>query len=126
MTTTRREYPFRYVMRNPLDCWIEITDIDRIPISSKLAQAELLDLNKGGCKVKSSLDLQVNTHVITVLVHLKFNETSLRFPGMIRWQRKMDQEGYHYGISMKLREEEREMLNIELRKLAGSQQIKVL
>lgn len=124
--TTRRTEPFRYSMKTPLPCWIEIREINDITVTSKLAEVELLDISKSGCRIQSKLDLRASTHQIRATVHIRLNEDLHKFPGSIRWQREYENSVFHYGLLLDLTDEMKESLNIELRTLAASQRIVVL
>lgn len=125
MTASRRKEPFRYSMNPPLDCRIEIIDIDGISFSGKSAQAELIDISKSGCRIRTELDLHITSHVIRAAVHVSFGEDNFIFPGVIRWQEELEPSQFHYGFQLELSPEEKEKLNVELRKLAASRRIVV-
>ncbi|WP_223068216.1 PilZ domain-containing protein [Paenibacillus caui] len=123
---TRRKEPFRYSMEAPLDCRIEITAIDRMPVTGRLAQVELLDISKNGCKIRSQLDLHAADHSIECLVHMQLNDEPFVFPGRIRWQRELESPYQYYGVQLQMSAEEKEKVNVELRTLAAERKIKVM
>lgn len=50
MDVSSRKEPFRYVMNQPLECWIEVPISSSGPGAGKLTEAVLLDLSRSGCK----------------------------------------------------------------------------
>ncbi|GAA0137853.1 hypothetical protein YSY43_46940 [Paenibacillus sp. YSY-4.3] len=124
--TTRRTDPFRYSMTTPLPCWIEIREINNVPVNSKLAEIELIDISKSGCRIQTKLDLRASTHQIEATVHVRLNEDLHKFPGSILWQKEHENAVFHYGLSLELTDEMKESLNIELRSLAAARRIVVL
>lgn len=124
--TTRRSEPFRYTMTTPLPCWFEIREINGLPVHSKLAEVELLDISKSGCRVQSKLDFRASNNQIQATVHARLNEELHLFPGSIRWQKECEDSVFHYGLSLELTEEMKELLNVELRSLAAARRIVVL
>ncbi|MNJ33484.1 PilZ domain-containing protein [Paenibacillus fonticola] len=124
--TTRRTEPFRYSMVTPLLCWIEIREINEVAVNSKLAEVELIDISKSGCRIQTRLDLRASTHQIAATVHVRLNEDLHKFPGSIRWQKEHENAVFHYGLSLELTDEMKECLNIELRSLAAARRIVVL
>lgn len=53
MDVSSRKEPFRYVMNQPLECWIEVPMSSSGPGAGKLTEAVLLDLSRSGCKVRT-------------------------------------------------------------------------
>ncbi|RCX19825.1 PilZ domain-containing protein [Fontibacillus phaseoli] len=123
---SRRNEPFRYTINPPMDCWIEIKSIDFKPVSSKLAEAELIDISKSGCRIKTQLNLHAENHSIGAAVHFQLSEENYTFLGEIRWQKPYGSEFYHYGLSLQLTSEEKEKINVELRSLAAARRIVVM
>lgn len=58
MDVSSRKEPFRYVMNQPLECWIEVPISSSGPGAGKLTEAVLLDLSRSGCKVRTPLNLR--------------------------------------------------------------------
>ncbi|MEF2967988.1 PilZ domain-containing protein [Paenibacillus sp. M1] len=123
---TKRKDPFRYTLKQPLSCRIEIKTIDQKPVSSKPAEAELIDISKSGCRIRTNLNLQAENYRIEAAVHVQLNENMLVFPGEILWQQQLADSFFHYGMQLELNAEEKENLNAELRLLAGAQRIIVM
>lgn len=123
---SRRNEPFRYTINPPMTCWIEIKSIDLKPVNSKLAEAELIDISKSGCRIQTGLNLHAAEHSIGAAVHFQLSEESYTFPGEIRWQNPHGIESFHYGLSLQLTVEEKEKINAELRALAAARRIVVM
>ncbi|WP_334078233.1 PilZ domain-containing protein [Paenibacillus sanfengchensis] len=123
---SRRKEPFRYTINPPMTCWIEIKSIDNMPVNSKLAEAELINISKSGCCIQIGLDLHAEQHTIRTHVHFQLSEERYCFPGEIRWQNPHGEHLYHYGLQMELTPEEKEKINIELRSLAAAKRIIVM
>lgn len=124
--TTRRADPFRYSMTTPLPCWIEIREINEVTVHSKLAEVELIDISKSGCRIQTNLDLRADTNQIQATVHVRLNEDLHKFPGKIQWQKESENSLFHYGLLLDMTDEMKESLNVELRSLAASRRIVVL
>lgn len=122
---TRRTEPFRYTMKPPMDCWIEITSINDMPVTSKLAEAELIDISKSGCRIRTPLDLHSADHTIGAAMHIQLSDEKYTFPGHVRWQKALGDGLFHYGLSLMLTKDEKERFNIELRTLAAARRIVV-
>ncbi|MBP2000433.1 hypothetical protein J2Z69_001464 [Paenibacillus shirakamiensis] len=120
-----RKEPFRYSLELPLPCAIEINEINGKAMNTKLAEAELIDLSRGGCKIRIPLDLHASAHTIRGKIHLQLNEEKLIFNTEIRWQNSQQSDHYLYGLALYLNTEDQEKLNAELRTMAGSNKIKV-
>ncbi|MGZ7440659.1 hypothetical protein [Paenibacillus sp. TH7-28] len=124
--TTKRTDPFRYTLTPPLACKMEITHIDDMPLQSKPATVDLIDINKSGCRIGTGLNLHASAHHIRAAVHIQLNEKLCVYHGEIRWQEEIEPAVFHYGLSLELSPDEKEQLNIELRSLAASGRIVVL
>lgn len=122
----RRTEPFRYSMNPPVGCKIQITTINQASVASKLAEAELIDISKAGCRIQTSLNLYIDQNMIGASVHLQFGEQPQVYPGQIRWQRQVGDSLFHYGMKLELNEEQKEQLNIDLRTLAAERKIIVI
>ncbi|GGA36272.1 PilZ domain-containing protein [Paenibacillus physcomitrellae] len=123
---TRRKEPFRYSMKEPVECQLELTTVNRMSFSGKLVPAKLIDISKNGCRIRSFLDLKASEHFIECRIHLRLNEENFIFPGHVRWQRIMDDTEYDYGVHLLLTDNEKEQINIQLRGLAAERKIKVM
>lgn len=122
---TRRTEPFRYTIKPPMSCWIEITSINEMPVNSKLAEAELIDISKSGCRIGTPLDLHASDNAIGADMHIQLSDTKYIFPGHVRWQKAQEDGSNHYGLSLLLTDDEKEQINIELRSLAAARRIVV-
>ncbi|ANS75538.1 hypothetical protein AWM70_13785 [Paenibacillus yonginensis] len=123
---TRRKEPFRYSMQEPVECQLELTTVNRMSLSGKLIPAQVIDISKNGCKIRSALDLKASEHFIECRIHLRLNEQQFIFPGQIRWQRNLDGFSHDYGIHLLLTEDEKEQINVQLRGLAAERKIIVM
>ncbi|MGG0823942.1 PilZ domain-containing protein [Paenibacillus turicensis] len=124
--TTKRKVPFRYSMTPPVPCKLQIIGINGAAVSSKPADVSMIDINKAGCRIHSSLDLKANLYQILVNIHIGFNDTPYIFEGEIKWQKALDDQVLSYGIEFLISEELQEKFQIELRKLAAERKIVVL
>ncbi|ASA21263.1 PilZ domain-containing protein [Paenibacillus donghaensis] len=111
MDSSSRKEPFRYVMNQPIDCWLEIPEG---PGSGKLTEAVLLDLSHSGCKVRTSLNLRFTAGDTKLIIHFHLNEVKLQFEGSVRWGWMFGLGQYQYGIRLDLTEDEEELLLREL------------
>lgn len=105
---------------------IQITTINESAVTSKLAEAVLIDISKAGCRIQTSLNLYVERNVIGASVHLHLGEQSEVYAGCIRWQRQISDGLFHYGMMLELGEAQKEQLNIDLRTLAAERKIIVI
>ncbi|WP_433945852.1 PilZ domain-containing protein [Paenibacillus sp. SN-8-1] len=126
MGTNNRKEPFRYSMEEPMSCWIRISEINGTIITSKPAEADLIDISKGGCKIRTPLNLHAFSNSIKGILRLKLSEEEYDLNAQIRWQRQIEPPFFHYGLSLMLEADEREKINADLRKLAGNNKIKVI
>ncbi|USB34218.1 PilZ domain-containing protein [Paenibacillus sp. YPG26] len=113
-------------MEEPMSCWIRISEINGTMITSKLAEVDLIDISKGGCKIRTVLDLHAASNAIKGVLRLKLTEEEHDFNAKICWQRQIEPPYYHYGLSLQLEAEEKEKINADLRTLAGNKKIKVI
>lgn len=126
MSNNNRKEPFRYSMEEPMSCWIRISEINGTIITSKLAEVDLIDISKGGCKIRTPLDLHASSNSIKGVLRLKLSEEEYDFNAQVRWQRQIEPPFFHYGLSLMLESEEKEKINADLRTLAGNNKIKVI
>lgn len=120
---TRRKEPFRYSITPPMICWLEIKEIDQVPLKSKLAEVDLINISKSGCRIRTGLNLYASAHEIQANIHMKLSEDLHIFNGQVRWQKEVEPAVFDYGISLQLDVSEKETINAELRTLAGSRRI---
>lgn len=114
MDVSSRKEPFRYVMNQPLECWIEVPTSSSGPGAGKLTEAVLLDLSRSGCKVRTPLNLRFTAGDTKLVIHLQLNEEKLQLVGSVRWGWMFGLGQYQYGVKLKLREDEEERLLKEL------------
>jgi Tfp pilus assembly protein PilZ len=114
MDVSSRKEPFRYVMNQPLECWIEVPMSNSGPGAGKLTEAVLLDLSRSGCKVRTPLNLRFTAGDTKLLIHLQLNEEKLQLVGSVRWGWMFGLGQYQYGVKLKLNEDEEERLLKEL------------
>jgi Tfp pilus assembly protein PilZ len=114
MDVSSRKEPFRYVMNQPLECWIEVPMSSSGPGAGKLTEAVLLDLSRSGCKVRTPLNLRFTAGDTKLLIHLQLNEEKLQLVGSVRWGWMFGLGQYQYGVKLKLNEDEEERLLKEL------------
>ncbi|WHY21827.1 PilZ domain-containing protein [Paenibacillus sp. G2S3] len=114
MDVSSRKEPFRYVMNQPLECWIEVPMSSSGPGAGKLTEAVLLDLSRSGCKVRTPLNLRFTTGDTKLVIHLQLNEEKLQLVGSVRWGWMFGLGQYQYGVKLKLNEDEEERLLREL------------
>lgn len=114
MDATSRKEPFRYVMNQPLDCWLEVPHSSTGPGAGKLTEGVLLDLSRSGCKVRTSLNLRFTAGDTKLIIHLQLNEDKLQLVGSVRWGWMYGLGQYQYGVRLKLEEAEEEQLMREL------------
>lgn len=126
--STRRAEPFRYSLTPPIPCWIQITQINGTQITSKLAEAKLINISKSGCRIESELDLHVTDNSIYAAIHIQLTEDLCVYPGHIRWQRMFEtsESHYHYGLALETNVQDKEKITVELRALAGSKRVVVM
>jgi hypothetical protein len=114
MDVSSRKEPFRYVMNQPLECWIEVPISSSSPGAGKLTEAVLLDLSRSGCKVRTPLNLRFTANDTKLVIHLQLNEEKLKLVGSVRWGWMFGLGQYQYGVKLKLNEDEEERLHREL------------
>ncbi|MFD5017605.1 PilZ domain-containing protein [Paenibacillus sp. NPDC058367] len=114
MDVSSRKEPFRYVMNQPLECWIEVPISSCGPGAGKLTEAVLLDLSRSGCKVRTPLNLRFTAGDTKLIIHLQLNEEKLQLVGSVRWGWMFGLGQYQYGVKLKLNEDEEEQLHREL------------
>ncbi|AIQ23673.1 PilZ domain-containing protein [Paenibacillus sp. FSL E2-8871] len=114
MDVSSRKEPFRYVMNQPLECWIEVPISSSGPGAGKLTEAVLLDLSRSGCKVRTPLNLRFTAGDTKLVIHLQLNEEKLQLVGSVRWGWMFGLGQYQYGVKLKLNEDEEEQLHREL------------
>lgn len=114
MDATSRKEPFRYVMNQPLDCWLEVPLSNTGPGAGKLTEGVLLDLSHSGCKVRTSLNLRFTAGDTKLIIHLQLNEDKLQLVGSVRWGWMYGLGQYQYGVRLKLEEAEEEQLLREI------------
>ncbi|WP_340008896.1 PilZ domain-containing protein [Paenibacillus sp. FSL K6-0276] len=114
MDVLSRKEPFRYVMNQPLECWIEVPISSSGPGAGKLTEAVLLDLSRSGCKVRTPLNLRFTAGDTKLVIHLQLNEERLQLVGSVRWGWMFGLGQYQYGVKLKLNEDEEERLHREL------------
>ena len=114
MDATSRKEPFRYVMNQPLDCWLEVPLSNTGPGAGKLTEGVLLDLSRSGCKVRTSLNLRFTAGDTKLIIHLQLNEDKLQLVGSVRWGWMYGLGQYQYGVRLKLEEAEEEQLLREI------------
>ena len=96
MEVSRRAEPFRYTMEPALACLIRPYELNRHPIDSKPAEAELLDLSPKGCKLDCSLNFRTQHNECKLEIAFQL-EGSLKLRGTIVWQ-EVRAHGFRYGI----------------------------
>ncbi|CAH1059255.1 PilZ domain-containing protein [Paenibacillus pseudetheri] len=114
MDVSSRKEPFRYVMNQPLECWIEVPISSSGPGAGKLTEAVLLDLSRSGCKVRTPLNLRFTAGDTKLVIHLQLNEEKLQLVGSVRWGWMFGLGQYQYGVKLKLNEDEEDRLHREL------------
>lgn len=91
MDDSSRKEPFRYVMNQPIDCWLEIPASNSGPGAGKLTEGILLDLSRSGCKVRTSLNLRFTAGDTKLIIHFQLAEEKLQYEGSVRW-------GWMFGL----------------------------
>ncbi|MFD1774988.1 PilZ domain-containing protein [Paenibacillus rhizophilus] len=114
MDAASRKEPFRYVMNQPIDCWLEVPTGSTGHGTGKRTAGVLIDLSRSGCKVRSSLNLRFTSGDTRIIIHFQLNETMLQFTGSVRWGWMYGLGEYQYGIRLVLTDEEEETLIREL------------
>lgn len=114
MVVSSRKEPYRYVMNQPLECWIEVPASNTGPGAGKLTEALLLDLSRSGCKVRTPLNLRFTAGDTRLTIHLQLNEEKLELVGSVRWGWMFGLGQYQYGVKLKLDDTEEEKLLSEL------------
>lgn len=114
MDVSSRKEPFRYVMNQPIKCWIEVPMSNSGPGAGKLTEAVLLDLSRSGCKVRTPLNLRFTAGDTKLVIHLQLNEEKLQLVGSVRWGWMFGLGQYQYGVKLKLNEDEEDRLHREL------------
>ncbi|WP_025688315.1 PilZ domain-containing protein [Paenibacillus zanthoxyli] len=114
MGAASRREPFRYVMNQPIDCWLELPAGSTSPGAGQQTEGVLLDLSRSGCKVRSSLNVRFTSKDTRIIIHFKLNENMLRFTGSVRWGWMYGLGEYQYGVRLDLTPEEEDILTSEL------------
>lgn len=119
----KRKEPFRYTFTSPTECTFEIIRINGNPVSSKPAEAALIDLSKSGCKLYTKLNLNATNNRIKLVVTLTVDGELKKYRGTIRWQKQIN-DSFNYGVE--LFESEKERMFAEIKHLAALKKIAVL
>ncbi|NUU64464.1 PilZ domain-containing protein [Paenibacillus agri] len=114
MDGSSRKEPFRYVMNQPIECWLEVPAGNTGPGAGKLTEGVMLDLSRSGCKVRTSLNLRFSAGDTKLIIHFQLNENKLRFEGRVRWGWMFGLGQYKYGVRLDLSKAEEDMLIREL------------
>ncbi|WP_151733914.1 PilZ domain-containing protein ['Paenibacillus yunnanensis' Narsing Rao et al. 2020] len=114
MDDSSRKEPFRYVMNQPITCWLEVPAGSAGPGAGRLTEGLLLDLSRSGCKVRTSLNLRFTAGDTKLIIHFQLTDTMLQFEGSVRWGWMFGLGQFQYGIRLDLTEEEEERLLREL------------
>ena len=117
-----RKEPFRYVMNQPIDCWLEVPASNSGPGAGKLTEGVMLDLSRSGCKIRSSLNLRFTSGDTKLIIHFQLNEIKLQLEGSVRWGWMFGLGQFQYGIRLDLGEAEEELLLKEIETWTLSQQ----
>ncbi|MCZ8512710.1 hypothetical protein O9H85_09840 [Paenibacillus filicis] len=65
---SRRKEPFRYVFAVSAKGLFSIREVDGRDISSRSAEASMVNFHKSGCRIRSVLDLNAEEHDIKLLL----------------------------------------------------------
>ncbi|MDQ0195657.1 PilZ domain-containing protein [Paenibacillus wynnii] len=114
MEGVSRKEPFRYVMNQPIDCWLEVPASNTGPGAGKLTEGVMLDLSRSGCKIRSSLNLRFTSGNTKLIIHFQLNEIKLQLEGSVRWGWMFGLGQFQYGIRLDLEEAEEELLLREI------------
>ncbi|WP_150268269.1 PilZ domain-containing protein [Paenibacillus tepidiphilus] len=120
MDDSSRKEPFRYVMNQPITCWLEVPAGNVGPGAGRLTEGMLLDLSRSGCKVRTSLNLRFTAGDTKLIIHFQLADTMLQFEGSVRWGWMFGLGQFQYGIRLDLSEEEEERLLRELEIWTGA------
>lgn len=119
---SRRKEPFRYVFAVPAKGLFSIREVDGRDISSRSAEASMVNFHKSDCRIRSVLDLNAEEHDIKLLLSYTLSDTPLELEGLVRWQQRTE-NGCDYGIRFELNEEQKNDILVSLRALAAAKQI---
>lgn len=114
MDDSSRKEPFRYVMNQPIDCWLEIPAGSSGPGAGKLTEGVLLDLSRSGCKVRTPLNLRFTAGDTKLIIHFQLADEKLQYEGSVRWGWMYGLGQYQYGVRLDLQEDEEAQLLREL------------
>lgn len=116
MEDSTRKEPFRYVMNQPIECWLEVPPGNAGPGAGKLTEGVLLDLSRSGCKVRTSLNLRFSSGDTPLVIHFRLTGDMLKLTGSVRWGWMYGLGQYQYGIRLDLEpiEESRLLNELEL------------
>lgn len=114
MDAASRKEPFRYVMNQPIDCWLELPPGTSGPGAGKRTEGMLIDLSRSGCKIRTPLNLRFTSGDTRIIIFFQLNKKMLQFTGSVRWGWMYGLGQYQYGVRLVLTEEEEEELNAEL------------
>lgn len=117
MDVASRKEPFRYVMNQPIECWLEVPAANTGPGTGKLTEGVMLDLSRSGCKLRTPLNLRFTASDTRLIIHFRLNEEQLRFEGSVRWGWMFGLGQYKYGVRLDLNEGEEARLLRELEML---------
>lgn len=114
MEGASRKEPFRYVMNQPIECWLEVPASNSGPGAGKLTEGVMLDLSRSGCKVRSPLNLRFSSGETKLIIHFQLNEAKLQLEGSVRWGWMYGLGQFQYGVHLDLDETDEELLLREL------------
>lgn len=117
-----RKEPFRYVMNQPIDCWLEVPASNMGPGAGKLTEGVMLDLSRSGCKIRSSLNLRFTSGDTKLIIHFQLNEIKLQLEGSVRWGWMYGLGQFQYGVRLDLNDEQEELLLHEIETWTLAQQ----
>jgi hypothetical protein len=119
-----RKDPFRYQFTHDFSCLFKILEINEKQVSTKLAEATLLDVSKSGCKLATALDLNSVTNKMKLRVSFEVEGMEFSVPGSVRWQSNTHPNCL-YGINFELQDKQKEQILFAIRTLANNRHVVV-
>lgn len=122
MITNRRQSPFRYVFKEPVEFELHLLSINGNAAPAKPVQARILNISRAGCCIAMGLSLPIEEHTICVRMEMVLHEEPITLQGELRWSLP-DGDEFRYGIQLEMLPDGQERLSREMRELAGHKRI---
>jgi hypothetical protein len=122
MHKNARKEPFRYQFTTDFACVFKILEINEKQVSTKLAEATMLDMSKSGCKLATPLNLNSVSNKLKLSVTFQVEDREFSLPGFICWQNNSNSNCF-YGIHFEIQEQGKQQILDVIRALASDKKV---